>query len=64
LEFFEPKKSHHFVDLNELILKIYTVLEFEILLHKIIEENWKQYCAEISYSLFLSSGNITLTVVE
>ena len=36
---FEPKKSQHFVDLHELILKMYTVLGFEIVFHKIIEEN-------------------------
>jgi hypothetical protein len=30
---------------------MYTVLGFEILFHKIIEENWKQFCIEISYSL-------------
>jgi len=25
LEFYESKKSHHFVDLDELILKMYTI---------------------------------------
>ena len=34
--------SHHFVDTDELILKICTVWGFEILFHKIIEENWKK----------------------
>jgi hypothetical protein len=38
---FDPKESHHFVDLYELILEMYTVLGFDILFHKIIEENWK-----------------------
>ena len=38
LKIFEPSKSHHFVDLDELILKMYTVLRFEIF-HKMIEEN-------------------------
>jgi len=39
---FEPKKSHHFVDLYELILKMCTVMRFQIAFHKIIEENWKK----------------------
>ena len=34
LKTFEPKKSHHFVDLNELILKMYTVLRFKIIFLK------------------------------
>jgi hypothetical protein len=38
LKKFEPEKSYHSVDLNELILKMYTVLRFEIVFHKIIEE--------------------------
>ncbi len=37
----EPKKSHHFIDLNELILKMYTALMLQIAFHKIIEENGK-----------------------
>jgi hypothetical protein len=36
LKIFEPSKSHHFVDLDELILKMYTVLGFEIVFCKII----------------------------
>jgi len=40
--------SHHSVELDEPILKMYTVLGFEIwVFHKIIEENWKQFCIEI-----------------
>ena len=39
--FLNHNKSHHFVDLDELIRKIYTVLGFE--------ENWKQFCVEINY---------------
>jgi len=31
-------KSHHFVELDELIIEMYTVWEFEIAFHKIIEE--------------------------
>jgi hypothetical protein len=31
--------SHHFVDLDDLILKMYTVWRFDIVFHKIIEEN-------------------------
>ena len=42
LKIFEPSKSHHFVDLDELILKMYTVLRFQILFYKIIEENLKK----------------------
>jgi hypothetical protein len=33
--------SHHFVEVDELISKMYTVWVFEIIFHKIIEENWK-----------------------
>jgi len=32
---------HYFVDLDELILKMNTVLGFEKVFHKVIEENWK-----------------------
>jgi hypothetical protein len=39
LEFFEPKKFHHFVDLDEPIIKMYTVLRFQIVFHKIIEKS-------------------------
>jgi hypothetical protein len=35
------KKSHHFEDLDEPILKMYTVSWFETVFHKLIEENWK-----------------------
>ena len=46
LKIFEPKKSHHFVDRNEFrILKMYTFLTFQIVFHKIIEENWKTFSA-------------------
>ncbi len=34
LEIYESKKSHHIVDLDELILKMYTVLRLEIAFHK------------------------------
>ena len=30
---------------------MYTVLGFETVFNKIFEENWKQFCVEISYSL-------------
>ena len=36
LKFFEPKISHHFLDLYDLILKMYTFWGFEIIFHKII----------------------------
>jgi len=39
---FKPKKLHHFVDLDKLILKMYTVWGFDIAFHKIFEENWKK----------------------
>ena len=42
--------SHHSAELNELIVKMHTVSGFEIVFHKIIEENWKIFCVEISYS--------------
>ena len=48
---FEPKKQHNFVDLGELILKMYTVFRLDIVFHKIIEENWKKFCVEISSPL-------------
>ena len=41
------KISHYFVELDELILKMYTVLGFEIVFDKLIEENWKKICVEI-----------------
>ena len=41
LKKFEPNKSYHFVDLGELILKIYTFFRFQLVFHEIIEENWK-----------------------
>jgi hypothetical protein len=37
--------SHHFIELNELIFKMYS-LGFEIIFHEIyykIEENWKNF---------------------
>jgi hypothetical protein len=43
LKIFDPKKSHHYVDLDELILIMFTILRFQIVLHKIIEENWKKF---------------------
>jgi hypothetical protein len=39
LKFFEPKKSHHLVDPDRLIIKMYSVSGFEIVLNKIIEAN-------------------------
>jgi hypothetical protein len=50
---FEPKKQHQFVDLGKLILKIYTVFRFDIVFHKLIEENLKKICVEISSPLIL-----------
>ena len=35
-------KSHDFVELEELIIKMYTVWGFEIF-HKIIEKTWKNF---------------------
>ena len=52
MKIFELKIYHHFVELNELILKMHTVLWFKVVFHKIIEENWKNFCVEISYSFF------------
>ena len=40
---FEPKKSHLSVELDELILKMYRVWEFEAVFHKIIEENGENF---------------------
>jgi hypothetical protein len=40
------------VDLDELILKMYIVLGFEIEFNEIIEENWKTFCVKISYSFY------------
>jgi hypothetical protein len=31
--------SHHIVELDELTRKMYTVMRFQIVFHKIIEEN-------------------------
>ena len=53
LNIFEPKKSHHFVDLDKLILKMYTVLRFQIVFHKVIEEIWKKIWVQISYSFYI-----------
>ena len=47
-EIFQLKISHHIVELNVLILKMYTVLELEIVSHKLMEENWKKFCVKIS----------------
>ena len=38
-EWLAIKVSYHFVKLEELILKIYTVWGFEMVFHKLIEEN-------------------------
>ena len=35
--------SHHFVEFDKLIFKMYTAWGFEIVFHKIIEENWKKF---------------------
>ncbi len=35
--------SHHFVEFDKLIFKMYTAWGFEIVFHKIIEENWKNF---------------------
>ena len=43
---FELKKSRHFLDIDELILKMYTGLGFEIVFHKLIEENWKNFVSK------------------
>ncbi len=40
--------SQTFVELDELIFKMYTAWELEIVFHKIIEENWKKFLVEIS----------------
>ena len=61
LKIFETKKSHHFLDLNEVILKIYTVWVFEIVFHKIIEENCKKFGVEISSTFYFCSFNIFTT---
>ena len=42
------KISHHYVDLDVLILKMYTVLGFETVFNKLIEEDWKKFSVEIS----------------
>ncbi len=38
---FELKISLHFAELDELILKMYTILGLEKVFYKIIEKNWK-----------------------
>ena len=43
LKFFEPKLSHHFVNLDEWIFKMYTFGGFEILFHKITLKKWKNF---------------------
>jgi hypothetical protein len=43
LKNFEPKKSNLYVELDELIIKIHTLLGFELAFHKIIEENWIKF---------------------
>jgi hypothetical protein len=45
--------SHHFVELDELIIKMHTVWGFEIEFHKIIEENWKKILSQNKFTLFL-----------
>ena len=40
------KISHHFVEFNELVLKMYTVLWFEVVFHKIIKENRKNFVSK------------------
>jgi len=35
-------RSHHFVELDKMIIKMYTVWGFEIVFYKTIEENWKK----------------------
>ena len=47
LKFFKIKMLHYFVDLDELIHKMNTVLGFEKVFHKVIEENWKTICVEL-----------------
>ncbi len=37
------KISHYFVDLNDMTLKMYTVLGFEIVFHNTIEGNWENF---------------------
>jgi len=48
---FSSMISHHFVELDELIIKMYSVWRFEIVFHKIIEENRKKIWVEISSPL-------------
>ncbi len=55
---FEPKQSHYFVDLDQLILKMYTVWGFEIF-HKIIEENWKKILSQNELFHFHMSQQIS-----
>jgi hypothetical protein len=47
--------SHHFVEVDELISKMYTVWVFEIIFHKIIEENWKIFVFETQKFLDLKN---------
>ncbi len=42
-KFVAPKISVHFLDLDELTLKIYTLLESDIVFHKINEKNVKNF---------------------
>ena len=51
--------SHHFVDTDEIILKICTVWGFEILFHKTIEENWKKNFLKNKLTHFLYQGHFT-----
>ncbi len=55
LKFFKIKMLHYFVDLDELILKMNTVLGFEKVFHKVIEENWKTICVELSSPLKITT---------
>jgi hypothetical protein len=41
LKIFYLKISRYFVEPDELILKLYTVLVFETVFHKLIKENWR-----------------------
>jgi len=50
LKIFQPEKSHHFVDPDALIFKIYTLSESETVFHKIIEENFIRMCVEITHN--------------
>ena len=58
IKIFGLKISHHFLELNKLILKMYSVLRFKAVFHKIIEENCKKLCVEISYSNYKTLNNV------